>query len=247
MTFRSLLLGATLSVSVFGAANAQLVVGAPGNPNSGNCYPFGCSSEGGVNPWGPDYQQVYNTNDFAGPITISSLTFYNHNFVAPGFSSPVDTGTFQISLSTTSAAVNGLDFTTLSNNIGADNTVVFDGSLPSLSGPGGLGGQLTIKLSKPFTYNPGGGDLLLDVFSTDAAVNGPLGGAYLDNYNGNAPNDIFSRTYSTSGGAFDQNWGLVTGFNVSVPEPATWAMMMLGFSGLGMAMRSRRKQALATA
>jgi hypothetical protein len=31
----------------------------------------------------------------------------------------------------------------------------------------------------------------------------------------------------------------------AVPEPATWAMMLLGFSGIGMAMRRRRKPALA--
>ena len=33
----------------------------------------------------------------------------------------------------------------------------------------------------------------------------------------------------------------------SVPEPATWAMMMLGFGGLGAAMRSRRRLVRATA
>jgi hypothetical protein len=33
---------------------------------------------------------------------------------------------------------------------------------------------------------------------------------------------------------------------VAVPEPATWAIMLTGFAGLGAAMRSRRKQAAAT-
>jgi hypothetical protein len=31
-------------------------------------------------------------------------------------------------------------------------------------------------------------------------------------------------------------------FNTGVPEPATWAMMLLGFGGIGMAMRRRRTQ-----
>jgi hypothetical protein len=31
-------------------------------------------------------------------------------------------------------------------------------------------------------------------------------------------------------------------FNTGVPEPATWAMMLLGFAGIGMAMRRGRKQ-----
>lgn len=246
MTFRSLLLGAALSAGLFGAAHAQLVIGSPGSPGHGNCYPFGCTALNVTYPWGPDYQQVYNANDFSGPITITSLTFYNHNFILAGGSSPVDTGTFQISLSTTSAPVNGLDFNTLTNNVGADNTQVYDGSLPGLSGPGGVGGQMIIQLTTPFTYDPGQGNLLMDVQSTDATINGPLFGAYLDAYNGDAPGDIFSRTYSTSGGVFDVNWGLVTGFN-AVPEPATWAMMLLGLGGLGAAMRSRRKAASAAA
>ena len=243
-----------MSASVFGAASAQVVVGAPGDPGHGNCYPFGCTSLGVQFGWGPEYQQVYNSTDFSGPITISSLTFYNHNFIAPGISSQVDSGTFQISLSTTSAAVNGLDINTLSNNIGGDNTVVYDTSLPSLSGPGGIGGELTIPLSTPFTYDPSGGNLLLDVFSTDATISPNGFGAYLDSYAGDAPGDIFSRTYSTSASYlpndYNTNFGLVTGFNVAagaVPEPATWAMLMLGFGGLGVAMRSRRRQVRAVA
>ena len=40
----------------------------------------------------------------------------------------------------------------------------------------------------------------------------------------------------------------VTGITTSgVPEPATWAMMMVGFGAMGVAMRSRRKQGVAAA
>ena len=41
---------------------------------------------------------------------------------------------------------------------------------------------------------------------------------------------------STSTGTFG---GVVTA--APVPEPATWAMMLVGFGGLGVAMRSRRR------
>ena len=34
-----------------------------------------------------------------------------------------------------------------------------------------------------------------------------------------------------------------TGYTPPVPEPATWAMMLLGFGGIGVAMRRRRKAA----
>ena len=44
-------------------------------------------------------------------------------------------------------------------------------------------------------------------------------------------------------GLGDERWG-VENVNVGgVPEPATWAMMLMGFGGLGAAMRSHRKTA----
>ena len=48
--------------------------------------------------------------------------------------------------------------------------------------------------------------------------------------NVNSPNGSYSGTINIQPG---------------VPEPATWAMMMLGFGGMGLAMRRRRKPVLA--
>ena len=51
----------------------------------------------------------------------------------------------------------------------------------------------------------------------------------------------------TFGGNAPANGGVVTG-NVTfqpVPEPATWALMLVGFAGIGMAMRRRRQPSLA--
>src|SRR5207253_2572452 len=56
-------------------------------------------------------------------------------------------------------------------------------------------------------------------------------GQYNLTFSGNAPN----------GGA---EAGSVT-FRLAVPEPSTWAMMLLGFGGIGFAMRRRRRPALA--
>ena len=50
------------------------------------------------------------------------------------------------------------------------------------------------------------------------------------------------------GGNAPPNGGVVTGnltFQVAVPEPATWGMMLIGFAGIGLAMRSRRRPVLA--
>lgn len=46
--------------------------------------------------------------------------------------------------------------------------------------------------------------------------------------------------------AYAENVGMPGTWSITaVPEPATWASMLVGFGGLGLAMRSRRKQAAA--
>jgi len=46
---------------------------------------------------------------------------------------------------------------------------------------------------------------------------------------------------NTGGGFLVDNF---TGTFGAVPEPSTWAMMLLGFGGMGMTMRRRRSQRL---
>ena len=59
-------------------------------------------------------------------------------------------------------------------------------------------------------------------------------GDYLFTFNGN--------NTSTEGGVTSAN---LTFSVAAVPEPATWALMLLGFAGVGFAMRRSRKPALA--
>ena len=71
----------------------------------------------------------------------------------------------------------------------------------------------------------------------------PSGGAV----DGDATSSVLTAFHQGSG--FDLTIGGdgVFAFGGAVPEPSTWAMMLLGFGGLGAMARSRRKQALATA
>ena len=51
-----------------------------------------------------------------------------------------------------------------------------------------------------------------------------------------------SATFSSTGGGFaDLKQLRVTLASGAVPEPATWAMMLFGFAGIGMALRRRRR------
>jgi hypothetical protein len=202
----------------YAPASASLVVGAPGN--GGNYIPFG--SIAGF----PEYQQVYASSDFSGTITIDDLQFFT---AAGGMGTP-NPGNFIISLSTTSAPVNGLS-TSLSQNMGPDNKTVYNAALPAVQN-----GVLTIPFSTPFTYTPAGGNLLVDLVAATPYSGGP---AFEFN---SIANGVFSRAYSGMTIPVANNSGLVTGFSTPVPEPSTLAMMALGFAGLGLARYSRVAQ-----
>src|SRR5207245_1191964 len=73
----------------------------------------------------------------------------------------------QFNLSTTSRNPDGLS-PTYAQNVGADDTVVFNGSLPlssQFSGPafGPKAFDIVVPLTTPFTYSPADGNLLLDI------------------------------------------------------------------------------------
>jgi hypothetical protein len=220
IVFRLLLI--TVCLGALGALQAGvIVIGSPGT--GANYFPFG-----GTVYEGTVYQQVYGSGSFPGPITITDIVFY-HTLYPGGNFRP---GSYTLSLSTTSRPVNGLDTVIFDNNLGPDNQLFWSGAL---SGPAPA--PEVVFLGGPFAYNPGLGNLLLDV-----RVSGGGGGPSLslDARNGDA-GGLFSRAHNF-GTAFE-NWGLVTGFSygeVVIPEPATLTFLGLGLAALAF-LRRRRK------
>jgi hypothetical protein len=208
-------------VVVFGLGLAEgqsVTIGTP-SVDGGNEYPFGSTI--------PAYQQVYAATDFSGPIVISGITFFNTTNPAGS----IDPATYQIELSTTSAAVNGLS-ATFASNYGSDNTTVFDGILSGSASP-----SFTIPTTS-FQYNPSMGNLLLTIFQTGSTQTSTV---FLDAYSTDS-GGLFSRTYSfsgTTGANGEDGWGLVTEFD-AVPEPSTYAMLIAGFGLLVIRFRGRR-------
>jgi len=94
-------------------------------------------------------------------------------------------------------------------------------------------GQMYIALVTP---DPGG-----------VNIGGSGVGSIAANFTNGAPSEFF---FAEGDPGVHNNWFSFIGnaefhadFAAGVPEPATWAMMLFGFGGLGAAIRSRRKQA----
>ena len=77
-----------------------------------------------------------------------------------------------------------------------------------------------------------------DLFSPATAFNGDQGVGRRISYDfgGAAVNTI---TFGSTGNSFEFD-NLAAGVAGAVPEPATWAMMLLGFGALGATLRRRR-------
>jgi hypothetical protein len=131
--------------------------------NDGNTY--GITPTGG--PTSVRENFVFNASQFSalsGPTYLTQFAWRPD--IIPGPSGP-RTVTLRIYASTTTRSVPGLS-TTFAQNIGADNTLVFSGTLNwatgNLPGPGNTRQfDVVFPFTTPFLYDPAAGNLLLDI------------------------------------------------------------------------------------
>lgn len=216
---------AAILVAAMPTQAATLVAGSGAAADS---VPFGGGSGDKTT-----YQQLYNANIFSGPVAISAVSFER-----VGGGSLLGSGMVMLDASTSSSAVDALsgDF---SLNLGADRQQLFSGTLqPLLSG-----NMLRFVFAAPFQFDPSKGNLLLSFnfesfISPDEAV---LFRANLGDAGG-----VYSRVHDFGDGF--AGYGLVTRFETgtigAVPEPSTWAMLIIGFGLVGGAMRRRGPERL---
>lgn len=219
------------------------------NGNAANSDPFNLGAGASER-----YQQVYDsylfTPAFNVPELITQLAFRTNGLLcqcATTFSATLPD--VQIDLSTTQSAAGALS-TTYSANVGADDTVVFDGALALSSAgsgrvpPGTF--DILIPLQTPFLYDPNAGNLLFDVRVFDGATTVPFDAEFdflgFPNGTSRITGALGSATgFADSGVA----GGLITQFTfTAVPESSTGLLLLTGLFGMAIVARARRNGGL---
>ena len=194
-----------LAVFILGCVGSVSVLGnsiTVGVNNVGNAFPFGGPFAG--NP-GTQYQEAYSSSLFSGPISITGIDF----FLATA--GTLYAGTYTFSFSSVTSDVNSLSNINLNSNLGSNNQV-FD--VVTIA-PGTTAPSTLTFTGTPFTYNPGSGNLLLNI----QIANPSAGTAYFEDGGGSGPSTI-SRDQNFGTGT--SGFGLVTQFDftstAAVPE-----------------------------
>ncbi len=190
------------------------------NPAQGNCYPFSCFASQ-TPAHGVTYQQVYTSQAFSGLVTISAVSFFDNTLINNG-NGNMDSASYDVSFWDTSLAPSGLTTSAAANR----------GVLLSNFGSFSLGGAMPLTLTlngAAFNYDPSAGNLLMQVKVTGLTVSQPYQSFFQVDTTGATTSRYFD--YAPSG----------------TPEPAAWALMLVGFGGLGAMLRRQRHLGAASA
>jgi hypothetical protein len=185
-------------------------------------------------------QWVFSASIFGDdPMSVKGVSFRFDSLVT---NQSLNAGTFVLDndFKVQMATLSGTPGATQDNNLAGGATVMSGArNLPFLvGGPAGETKPFGVHLvfETAYLYDPGQGDLVLDIFFPGQGKFGTMD---------------YIRTgtlMSTVAGGRVSAGGPVARFDVEaapptlVPEPAAWALMIVGFAGVGGVMRVRRSQ-----
>lgn len=243
------------TLTLFAAAAAVALAASPAaadfiyTPN-----PAAAAQEGNLNDGvfqhGDTHQQwVFDASMFGDePLQIDGVSFrFDSRFTNQfGNSGTFDVGsTFKITLATLA----GDPSTTFADNlIGRRRVLAGSQQIPYVVG--GLAGQtkpwgVQITFAHPYVYDPANGDLVFDIivpgqqnFGTFDATSNPLERTLF------APNTVALTSTLLAEGPVVR-FDVEAPPPVGVPEPASWALMIVGFGAAGTLLRKRRRAQLA--
>lgn len=231
-TLKLLTLIALLSMTLMLHAASVTV----GNYDSGNCYPFMCNDSGTNVGVSIDYQQAYASSAFSGPLTVNSISWY---FASQfGGNDTVLGGNYSFYWGYSAVGL-GLGSSLAANYSGAPS---FLGTASVPAGGANYGAVLTLSGFGPFTYNPGQGDLILEIVvdTQDIVPNGSGNGYNEADYTGATTVRDYCFGGATTGCTGAGLGALVTTFTgTTTPEPGT--LVLFGSGLLGLASIARRK------
>jgi len=243
---RSFALVAGVGALVLGSPLAAQVVAPNANATTeGTAAQFGVFVNGSAS--GSTFQTAYAASNFSTVPIGSQITAIGYRLDGGQTTqlNAISYSTFQLQIGQSANAIGSLS-NTFADNLGADTVLAING----LSIPGGSFADAPginpnpfyiLTFGTPYIYT--GGDLLVTIreagnatpLSIDAVPAG--GGTSTVAFVGDA-----SATSGESGINFFNApvIQLVFGSASAVPEPSTWTMMLLGFAGIGLAIRRRR-------
>jgi hypothetical protein len=150
---------------------------------------------------------------------------YIVNFTGTG----ATTAQFNVTTADTLNAVNGYDILALSGNVNGDAVT---GLLANPNQPGVTNNGVWLYDNVLFPA----ADPFIDYYSfVGTLASGGTANLFVNN-----PAD-YELMVSPPGGGYSLDSHGVATLAVAVPEPASWAIMMTGLFGMGLALRSRRK------
>ena len=243
---RYLTVAATAGALLLAAASAEAQVVTP----NANASTEGAAAQFGIfasSPTGSTFQTAVAASQFSSIPIGNQIT--GIGFRLDGGSTaqvnPLSYTTFQLQIGQSANPVGSLS-NTFASNLGADTVLAINGlSVPAGSFVDAVGVNpnpfYVLLFGTPYTYN--GGDLLVTVrqagngvsLAVDAVAAGGVTGT-VANFNGP------SATVGDQGVNFFNApvMEFIFGPSSAVPEPSTWAMMLLGFGAIGLAVRRRR-------